>query len=233
MTLTLKYQKDGSVPDESQTKTTLTVHYVDQNGDTIAPDTTQSGLVGTPFKVTAPTIAHYTLLTPATVTGTYQGNTMQLTYQYQLQTTPSVTPDDATDSAVTPGDQPSTAVTPDSSADSDLPVTPSGSDSAGTPTDATNAVTSVQTPAQTPHATVASATTNTGATASATAHATALPQTGEQDDAWLAALGLTILGSVGLLGTASLKKRHPNDEVTFLNVIVLKCSRAESHKRSK
>ncbi|QGG60268.1 MucBP domain-containing protein [Loigolactobacillus bifermentans] len=211
MTLTLKYQKDGEVPDESQTKTTLTVHYVDENGQTIALDTTQSGLVGTPFKVTAPTIAHYTLLTPATVTGTYQGNAMQLTYQYQLQTTPSVTPDDATDSAVTPGDQPSTTMTPDSSADSDLPVTPSGSNSVGTPTNATNAVTSVQTPAQTSHVTVASATTNTGSTANATTHATTLPQTGEQDDAWLVALGLTILGSVGLLGTANLKKRHDDD----------------------
>lgn len=66
------------------TTTTLTVQYVDQNGASIAPNSTQTGTTSTQFTVSAPTIAGYELADPTqqTVTGTYQNSAMTLTFVY-------------------------------------------------------------------------------------------------------------------------------------------------------
>jgi LPXTG-motif cell wall-anchored protein len=89
MTLTLTYQKTGSVPDENQTQTQLTVHYVDEQGQKIAVDTQQQGRLGTPFTITAPSITGYHLADQhqAITQGTYQGNQMTLTLVYQKKQT--------------------------------------------------------------------------------------------------------------------------------------------------
>ncbi|QGG59001.1 LPXTG cell wall anchor domain-containing protein [Loigolactobacillus bifermentans] len=44
-----------------------------------------------------------------------------------------------------------------------------------------------------------------------TSQATTLPQTSDANETWLAAAGLTMLGSIGLLGATTLRKRRDND----------------------
>ncbi|WP_155288052.1 MucBP domain-containing protein [Lacticaseibacillus zhaodongensis] len=99
MELTLKYLKDGTVPDEA-TDANLTVHYVDQNGVTIKTDTNQSGAQGETFTIDAPTIPGYRLIDPSqqTTTGKYVGNQMELTLKYLKDGT---VPDEVADANLT------------------------------------------------------------------------------------------------------------------------------------
>jgi LPXTG-motif cell wall-anchored protein len=48
-------------------------------------------------------------------------------------------------------------------------------------------------------------------TSQAVPQATTLPQTSDANETWLAAAGLTMLGSIGLLGATTLRKRRDND----------------------
>ncbi|KRK33141.1 MucBP domain-containing protein [Loigolactobacillus bifermentans] len=186
MTLTLHYQKDGVTPDESQTQTQLTVHYVDENGHPIAADTTQNGLVGTAFTITAPTINGYTLQNPAqaTLTGQYQGNAMTLTLVYQAVTPqePNVTPQ-----------QPAQPTQPNAT-----PQQPTATPVVGQVTAKPTAAVAVKVPTTstpvTTHTTIAQQrqTISNGKTQ------TALPQTGS------ATTTASTLGGIGLVAVASL-----------------------------
>ena len=102
----------SKLPDESQTPSTLTVHYVDQNGNSVTPSVAQKGTIGTPFTVTAPTISGYTLVDPnqATVDGTYAGNAMALTLVYKA--IPATTGTDTTGDDTTAPATTTTSTTP-------------------------------------------------------------------------------------------------------------------------
>lgn len=79
MDLTFTYLKDG-VPATNQ-DTTMTVHYVDGDGNPVAEDTTDNGTVGGDFTQTPKQIEGYTTA-DKTVTGTFKGNNMDLTFTY-------------------------------------------------------------------------------------------------------------------------------------------------------
>jgi hypothetical protein len=83
--MTIKLSRVLQTPDESAVQTTLTVHYVDQNGNPVAPDSVTTGQIGTPYSVTLPTGGNYTLVNPAqaTLSGKYVGNAMTATVVYQ------------------------------------------------------------------------------------------------------------------------------------------------------
>ena len=81
MDITFTYAKRGVVGNHH--KTDLIVHYVDQDGNPIAPDAVQSGTIGTAFNLDATEIPGYTITSPSTATGTYQGNTMAYTFMYR------------------------------------------------------------------------------------------------------------------------------------------------------
>ncbi|GAA3616852.1 hypothetical protein GCM10022296_21150 [Secundilactobacillus similis DSM 23365 = JCM 2765] len=102
----------SKLPDESQTPSTLTVHYVDQNGKPVSSSVAQNGTIGTPFTVTAPTISGYTLVDPnqATVDGTYAGNAMALTLVYKAL--PATTGTDTTGDDTTAPATTTTSTTP-------------------------------------------------------------------------------------------------------------------------
>ena len=102
--MTIKLSRVLQTPDESAVKTTLTVHYVDQNGNPVAPDSVTTGQIGTAYSVTSPTGANDTLVNPAqaTLAGKYVGNTMTATVVYQ-----TVAPSDGgatTGGETTPGE---------------------------------------------------------------------------------------------------------------------------------
>lgn len=99
----------SKLPDETQTPSTLMVHYVDQTGHPVTSSVAQKGTIGTGFTVTAPTISDYTLVDPnqATVAGTYAGNAMAVTLVYKAipettGTDTNTTGDDTTVPATTP-----------------------------------------------------------------------------------------------------------------------------------
>ena len=102
--MTIKLSRVLQTPDESAVQTTLTVHYVDQNGNPVAPDSVTTGQIGTPYSVTSPTGGNYTLVNPAqaTLAGKYVGNAMTATVVYQ-----TVAPSDGgatTGGETTPGE---------------------------------------------------------------------------------------------------------------------------------
>ncbi|WP_461216035.1 MucBP domain-containing protein [Lacticaseibacillus sp. GG6-2] len=76
------YQPMMQVPNETAVKTVLTMHYVDGAGNKIADPTTQTGKVGDDFSVSAPEIQNYHPKDYTPVSGTYQGNAMDLTFVY-------------------------------------------------------------------------------------------------------------------------------------------------------
>ncbi|WP_162259968.1 MucBP domain-containing protein, partial [Paucilactobacillus vaccinostercus] len=90
MNLTFTYTKDGVTPDESQTPVKLTVHYVDENGNQLSADKEVTGVQGTDFTENAVAVSGYTP-TQREISGTYQGNVMNLTFTY---TKDGVTPDE-------------------------------------------------------------------------------------------------------------------------------------------
>lgn len=79
MDLTFTYLKDG-VPANNQ-DTTLTVHYVDGDGNPVAEDTTANGTIGGDFTQTPKQVKGYTTADKP-VTGTFKGNNMDLTFTY-------------------------------------------------------------------------------------------------------------------------------------------------------
>lgn len=153
MVLTLTYVKDGVIPDESANTTTMTSNYVDQNGNAIATPTTNAGKIGTDYTVTAPTIAGYQLADgqPATTTGKYSGNTMDLTLVYDKVAQPADGGDTGNGAGTTTdtgsGDGPSSTGTGTATTAPDTGTT-SGTDSdtavTTAPSDASTAVTADQ-----------------------------------------------------------------------------------------
>ncbi|MFD1393348.1 MucBP domain-containing protein [Lacticaseibacillus jixianensis] len=105
MDLTFSYLPDGRVVDETKTQVTLTVRYVDvATGATLIATKTTSGQQGTAFAETAPTIAGYHLIGESAITGTYQGNVMTVTFNYEADAAP--TDGGTTNPPSTTGDQP-------------------------------------------------------------------------------------------------------------------------------
>ncbi|MBZ2200283.1 MAG: DUF5776 domain-containing protein [Lentilactobacillus hilgardii] len=76
--------KQNTTPTEpTPTKGTVITRYVDQNGTRIAPDHTQDGITGEPYKTTQESISGYTLSEiPGNATGTYTDGTVLVTYVY-------------------------------------------------------------------------------------------------------------------------------------------------------
>lgn len=79
MDLTFTYVKDGVVPDGKVA--TLTVHYVDGNGNKITGDKKTHGALGTDFTSTPQKFEGY-VTTDKIVSGHYNGNNMDLTFTY-------------------------------------------------------------------------------------------------------------------------------------------------------
>ncbi|WP_461244517.1 MucBP domain-containing protein [Secundilactobacillus muriivasis] len=79
MDLTFTYVKDGVVPDGKVA--TLTVHYVDGNGNKITGDKKTHGALGTDFTSTPQKFEGY-VTTDKAVSGHYNGNNMDLTFTY-------------------------------------------------------------------------------------------------------------------------------------------------------
>lgn len=98
MDVTFVYAKEGQVADAATS--TLIVQYVDESGNPLSAPTQQSGAIGDPFSVTAVNVPGYGLPAQPTVTGTYQGNQMVLTFVYHKNTVP--TPPNDTENPGTP-----------------------------------------------------------------------------------------------------------------------------------
>ena len=212
MTLTLVYKQNGSdttVPVD-QTTTKLTVHYVDQDGNTLRPDTTQSGKVGTAFTVNAPAIAKYTLADSSQqqINGTFAGNTMTLTLVYK--STGSGTNPGGSGETVTPPSNPGTtpenpgkptkpSTVPDTA--DNLPDTDNDAKKSSTPDGLTNTATT-----NTANKTLANET-NAQQVSTQPRSSSALPQTGDASG-----LTATIIGLVGLvlasLGLADRRRKQ-------------------------
>lgn len=79
MDLTFTYFKTG-LPTETQ-PVTLTVHYVDEYGNSVAKDTTANGAIDDSFTQAPKQVKGYTTADKP-VTGTFQGNNMDLTFTY-------------------------------------------------------------------------------------------------------------------------------------------------------
>ncbi|ANZ59931.1 hypothetical protein AYR61_00215 [Secundilactobacillus paracollinoides] len=66
---------------------TVTVHYVDANGETLSADTTEQGAYGTAYTTQPATVTGYTLTaTPTNADGTYSEGTPDVTYVYAPDT---------------------------------------------------------------------------------------------------------------------------------------------------
>ncbi|GEO69680.1 MucBP domain-containing protein [Levilactobacillus acidifarinae] len=82
--VTYVYRKDATTPVTPPVTTgTVTVHYVDAQGNVLQPATTQTGTVGDTYTTTAATITGYRLTTtPANANGTYTAGNQDVTYVY-------------------------------------------------------------------------------------------------------------------------------------------------------
>ncbi|SMS13166.1 FIG00751546: hypothetical protein [Levilactobacillus zymae] len=82
--VTYVYRKDATTPVTPPVTTgTVTVHYVDAQGNVLQAPTTLTGTVGDAYTTTAATIAGYQLTTtPANANGTYTAGNQDVTYVY-------------------------------------------------------------------------------------------------------------------------------------------------------
>jgi LPXTG-motif cell wall-anchored protein len=215
---------------DDQGDSQLTVRYVDGSGKTLAPETTQTGQVGQPLTVTAPTIAGYQLAPgqSAETTGAYQGDAMTLTLTYEaVPETPAVVPTDG--NVVAPASTPTTATTPTATATNQTEVAnqPTTNAEPSVPQPVENATANSETDAQ--PASEPATTTTEAAQATGTAITTrtqpatqnqlvpttdghvqvttpmTLPQTDERSS-FAAVLGILLLGATWLAATV-LRKR--------------------------
>lgn len=89
LTVTFVYSKNPTA------QGTVNVHYVDENGNTLAPDKVLTGNAGTPYTTTPATIAGYQYLrmapNSAADSGTFTNGTLNVTFVYAKTSTP-VTP---------------------------------------------------------------------------------------------------------------------------------------------
>lgn len=72
-----------SRPDERPQQGTLTVHYVDDAGQVLLAATTQTGIAGSNYHVTAPAISAYSLRGAASVSGVFTNGAQNLTFVYR------------------------------------------------------------------------------------------------------------------------------------------------------
>ncbi|WP_143462329.1 BspA family leucine-rich repeat surface protein [Levilactobacillus enshiensis] len=96
-------------------------HYVDSNGQSLAPDTKQVGPTGSAYTLTAPTLTGYSVQNAATLTGTYTGTVTEQTFIYQKTTAPVIPVDPENPDVPTP---PVTPVDPEQPVVPTPPVTP-------------------------------------------------------------------------------------------------------------
>lgn len=218
MLVTFVYAKEGQVGDS--TTSTLVVHYVDENGNPVTPDTQQTGKIGDPFSVAPTAVSGYTPVSTAAVKGTYQGNQMVVTFVYhQVPATANTTPSGPTE----PG-TPETPVTTDSN--TVTPTTPANNNeptAEATPEKTTAPTNSSDTESGSNHTSTAptiGGSTNAGraTTGSSTAtvqtpkttnqaQSSTLPQTNEDSTSQAGALlGMSILAS--LAGLFGIKRRR-------------------------
>lgn len=224
MLVTFVYAKEGQVGDSAIS--TLVVHYVDENGNPVSPDTQQTGKIGDPFTVNAKDVSGYTPNSDNSVSGTYQGNQMVLTFVYHqvpatnntstVVTTPPETPqtpeapvnnenlgeattDDDTNQSSAADTNAEPGKTTSTSATSGSAVKNESKNMAGKPE------------ASASHATAMSSTTATQTpTVSNQAKASTLPQTNEDTTSQAGALlGMSILASLaGLFGISRRRKEQ-------------------------
>ena len=73
----------STIQDETPVEGTVIVKYVDENGNSIATQTTKTGAVGTSYTTSAKTIDGYTLkTTPSNASGNFTSGTTTVTYVY-------------------------------------------------------------------------------------------------------------------------------------------------------
>lgn len=83
-TVTYKYKKNAVTPPAPVEKGTVTVNYVDENGQPITASDNLSGNVGDNYSTSAKTIDGYTLIeTPANASGKYTKGNTTVTYKYK------------------------------------------------------------------------------------------------------------------------------------------------------
>lgn len=87
--ITFIYEKKVTPPIVTPTtQSTVTVHYVDQQGQQLAADKVLTGDTGTPYQTGALTLSGYTLTaTPANATGTFATTDLEVTYIYRANKT--------------------------------------------------------------------------------------------------------------------------------------------------
>jgi len=104
LTVTLYFTKDPTKPVTPVTppvvtptaQTTVTAHYVDQNGKTVHADQVLTGHAGDSYSTTAFTIPGYDLTTtPENASGTFGDTDTTVTYVYSEQTSGNIIADDA------------------------------------------------------------------------------------------------------------------------------------------
>jgi LPXTG-motif cell wall-anchored protein len=100
-TIAFIYTQIVTPPDNGQTLGTLTVHYVDDAGQTLLPDTTQSGTAGTSYNVSAPSITNYTVTGQTSASGTFATDARSITFVYKQNASQPITDEPGTDE--TPG----------------------------------------------------------------------------------------------------------------------------------
>ncbi|KRK48829.1 LPXTG cell wall anchor domain-containing protein [Secundilactobacillus kimchicus] len=232
-TLTVAYQQHGQVGETDTTE--LIVRYVDEKGNPIYPESTTTGKIGQPFEVTAVTIPGYVPSAPTSVKGTYDGNQMTVTFVYhQVSGNPIPTTPTTPTGTTTPTPTGTTTPTPTGTPTPTQPQTPTDTqpqtpgNEPGNPTHPEENEPTVsekklvqeskkkqhQAPTVTSTKHVGSATktanhqtTDSSKTATNGDAAAKLPQTGDQLSQSWTAVGVSLLGMLGLLGLTK-KRRH-------------------------
>ncbi|CAJ1225264.1 mucus-binding protein [Levilactobacillus zymae] len=209
--VTYVYRKDATTPVTPPVTTgTVTVHYVDAQGNVLQAPTTLTGTVGDAYTTTAATIAGYQLTTtPANASGTYTAGNQDVTYVYTQmdeqggggdtvdpeQPTKPTDPTKPTTPTTTKPDQVTTGGSADTAAGNQRPAAVTAPRAQQLATDRTTR-TAAGTPTNQSRLTADQPTTD----------ATKLPQTDEQaaPTGWLAG-GLGLL--LSLLGLAGWRKK--------------------------
>ncbi|KJW13305.1 MucBP domain-containing protein [Levilactobacillus spicheri] len=102
----------------------VTIHYLNESGQTVHPETTlPAGEIGQPYTATAPTIDGYQLISQPTASGTYGKQPVSVTFVYRL-----ITHGGNGDGGTTEPTDPVDPGTPTTPTDPETPVTPTTPD---------------------------------------------------------------------------------------------------------
>ncbi|WP_262316591.1 MucBP domain-containing protein [Lacticaseibacillus parakribbianus] len=185
-TITLVYSHKAVETAKPQTAGDLTIRYVDEKGNQIQTSTVKSGYVGNGYGVTAPTIKDYDYVGlgdgSAALTGKFTKAGQTITLVYSHTTTEPTDPTEPTN-PTEPTTDPTTPTT-DPTTPTAKPTTQPTSDVKGDHGDAGTTA-----PTQLP--------VTGGHAATTAAKAKALPQTGDQRNLLLQAMGALLLGLTG------------------------------------